>query len=173
MHKQWKVIELKIARYLGGDRNPITGRTRNQGTPDIGKAKEPLESLPDADAFISCPNYQDILKGAIFDCYTFEIKHRKLLPKWLVELQIIATKQGVHIQFSDFLLTTLYNFRNSVFLGKLNLMPAEQEVKLPEWILDAKDQAEQTGKTPYYVVVLHGKNQKIRDSIVLIFEGNK
>jgi hypothetical protein len=167
-------VEMMIARYLGGTRNPITGRTRNQGVPDIGKAKEVALFLPDAEHFLEKPQYKKILNGCIFDDCTFEIKHRKALPKWLMKLQNLTIAENNFIYFADFSITNLNTFRN-VYFDEPQLTKnkhAAEQIQLPKWILDAKDQCEKTGDTPNYAVVLHGKNQRIKDSLVLIFRGN-
>lgn len=64
--KTWKATERKIAKLLGGNRVPITGRTRGE-TPDI---EHELLSL--------------------------EVKHRKKLPDWLHDAmeQAVASKRG-------------------------------------------------------------------------------
>lgn len=168
----WKVVERQIGKFLGGDRNPITGRTRHLGVPDIGKAKEVALFLPDADEHVEKPQYKEILTGRIFDDCTFEIKHRKALPKWIVKLQNQTIAENNFLIFAEFQVTNLNTFRNTYLVPQVQEKKQVAEpIKLPNWILDAKDQCEKTGNTPNYVVVLHGKNQKIKDSAVLIFRG--
>lgn len=53
MTKNWKNVELAIARILGGSRVPITGRARG--------------SAPDID----------------HEEYSIEVKHRQSLPSWI------------------------------------------------------------------------------------------
>lgn len=174
MHKQWKVIELKIARYLGGDRIPITGRVRDNSLPDIGKAKNPAENLPDAEDYQNHPNYTKILNGWLFDMYNFEIKHRKSLPKWIVDIQKNLVNRHA-IEYYDFCsLQTLEVFRNYYLIDvgksfKSPFLEYEMDVtlELPEWILDARNQAEMSGENKQPVVILHGKNQRIKDSLVI------
>lgn len=86
----WKSVERAIAREVGGERVPITGRVRDQGKPDIDH-----------------------------DRFSIEVKHRKALPSW---------------------------------------------------IKDAVDQSEKSNKdgSKVPIVVLHEKNQKYKDSFVLI-----
>jgi hypothetical protein len=167
MHKQWKQVELKIGRFLGGDRIPITGRVRDNTLPDIGKAVHPQKELPDADLYIHHPNYDKILNGWLFDSYNFEIKHRKTLPKWILDLQKNLVKNMSIDYYDRFSLQTLEVFRNFYLTGESF---AENEIytdlELPAWILDAKNQAEMSGKDKQPVVILHGKNQKIKDSLV-------
>lgn len=87
----WKACERMVARILGGTRNPITGRTRSQGAPDIEHSY-----------------------------FSIEVKHRK--------------------------------------------------DQIPDWLLDAMDQAIQTKRTERHIpiVVLHKKGQKYEDSITLV-----
>lgn len=53
MGKNWKNVERKIAKQMGGERVPITGRSRGSA-PDIDHNK-----------------------------YSIEVKHRKELPEWI------------------------------------------------------------------------------------------
>lgn len=55
MSKTWKNIELKVARYFGGERVPITGRARG--------------SAPDV----------------LHPTLSIEVKHRNALPGWILE----------------------------------------------------------------------------------------
>lgn len=55
MAKTWKAVEREIARRLGGERVPITGRVRGSA-PDIAHER-----------------------------WAVEVKHRKALPAWLWE----------------------------------------------------------------------------------------
>lgn len=65
MTKNWKKVELSIARILGGERVPITGRTRG--------------SAPD----IEHPNY------------SIEVKHRQSVPDWIKDAMDQAEKSNI------------------------------------------------------------------------------
>lgn len=174
----WKTVELKIARFLGGDRNPITGRVRDNTLPDIGKAKIPLKVLPDLPDFGKLSTYSDseyikILNGKLFDTYNFEIKHRKDLPKWLVELGNSAKTDIPVIVYDNVIVTTLDHFRNfhleGQFFSDYRSDGELPSLDIPAWLLDAKNQADMSGDGKKSVVILHAKNKKIKDSIVLIW----
>lgn len=64
MSKNWKNVELSLARILGGQRVPITGRSRGSA-PDIEH-----ESL------------------------SIEVKHRKSLPDWIKDAMDQAEKSN-------------------------------------------------------------------------------
>jgi len=64
MSKNWKNVELSLARILGGERVPITGRGRGSA-PDIEH-----ESL------------------------SIEVKHRKSLPDWIKDAMDQAEKSN-------------------------------------------------------------------------------
>lgn len=169
----WKNVELKIARYLGGDRNPITGRVRDNTLPDIGKAKIPLTKLPDIDESAFDINiYNKILAGAIFDVYNFEIKHRQAFPLWLSILGDSARSEGAFILHEGLEITTLERFRYFCLTGRKEFLELQVDIPatLPKWLLDAKNQAEMSVENKVPVVILHAKNKKIKDSIVLIWQ---
>lgn len=65
MSKNWKNVELSLARILGGQRVPITGRSRGSA-PDIEH-----ESL------------------------SIEVKHRKSLPDWIKDAMDQAEKSNI------------------------------------------------------------------------------
>ena len=63
----WKAVERSIAKLFDGTRNPITGRVRDQGLPDIEH-----------------------------DFFSIEVKHReKGIPSWLIDAmdQAIQSKR--------------------------------------------------------------------------------
>lgn len=66
-NKLWKHVEREIAKLFGGTRNPITGRVRDKGLPDIEHDK-----------------------------FSIEVKHRESLPSWLVDAmdQAIQSKRS-------------------------------------------------------------------------------
>ncbi len=164
----WKNIELRIGRYLGGDRNPITGRVRDNTIPDIGKAKHSQEVLPDADQYIMHPNYTKILNGWLFDLYNFEIKHRKSLPKYILNLYRELKDTGECHYYDRFTIQSLATFRNYFFELRVEQKEVYEKLEFPAWIMDAKNQAEMsTTDNQQPVVILHGKNQKIKDSLVI------
>lgn len=57
----WKAVERAFGDIFGGKRNPISGRIRDEGTPDM-----------------------EVTDG-IFKYLSFEIKHRKTLPSWIFD----------------------------------------------------------------------------------------
>jgi hypothetical protein len=88
----WKAVERAVAKYLGGERIPITGRVRDNGLPDIKH-----------------------------DVFSIEVKHRKsAIPDWLLDAMdqaikskdtekhipiVILHKKGVKYEDSIVLLT--------------------------------------------------------------------
>ena len=66
--KAWKACERRVAKYIGGERVPITGRQRGDA-PDIKHA-----------------------------WLSVEVKYRKKMPEWIKDAysQAVASKKGPH-----------------------------------------------------------------------------
>lgn len=168
----WKSVEIKIGRYLGGERNPITGRVRDNTLPDIGKSKKTLTELPEAEP--SAKNYDFILSGGLFDIFNFEIKHRASYPNWVSQLTE-ASKLSGHVLFNNFYIaSTLENFRNHYLHAQV--LPTGysdiSDLSIPAWLADAFEQARRVDTTKIPVVILHKKNKRIKDSTVIIYARN-
>lgn len=150
----WKNVERSVANYLGGERVPITGRIRSKGLPDIQKSTDFVEvnDVPE-----SLKNY--IGSGSLFDTYVFEIKHRKQIPKFLKELSKTPKTDGTYK------ISSLEYFRNKS-LDSYEFDGVEC-IDIAEWIVNAFEQAKAAGKNKIPVVILHEKNKKIKDSVVL------
>lgn len=161
----WKVVEKNIARYLGGERVPITGRFRGSA-PDIDRAKVPLVALPDSEEFAE-RDVSHILNGYVFDKHVFELKHRKNIADCWIKLVSSADV----LWYNGYYFTTLQYFRMlmidevSIFDTTFEIYPKPK--KIPAWILDAFDQAIASDKNKIPTVVLHQKNMKINKSIVI------
>lgn len=139
----WKAVERAIAVYIGGRRLPITGR-HDQTTPDIAHR-----------------------------LYAVEIKHRRIIPKWLGEL-VDAHGDNLTAVFSNAgSPIRLFRLRDLASLGTVAHTVGTEAViarRLPMLITDAIKQSlcasAALKKRP--LVILHSHRQRIEDSICLL-----
>lgn len=144
MAKNWKNVEREIAKILGGERIPITGRVRDHGLPDIQHKK-----------------------------YSIEVKHRKVMPKWLSDYLGVSFYDSNGNKIYCCLLSEVAKTKN---LGSFtaNFAQGADKKRLPKWLDNAIDQATKAASKNHkaLLVVLHQKQWKFEDSVCFLIQNN-
>lgn len=179
----WKNVEMNIARYLGGARVPVTGRTRGSA-PDIDRHAENLLTAGNTAIYESFMEGLDtymreaLIKGIAYDKFSFEIKHRSSMPEWLCSVHYNLRNQESLVYLDVFSkkgtakVCNLEAFRQLIFIEQAdNHMNFYTKSVFPDYVLDGRKQAiaSKTLTEQVPVVVVHKKQWEIKDSLVFIF----
>lgn len=108
--KLWKAIERKVADFFGGTRVPITGRQRG-----------------------SAPDVSHVL-------FSFEIKHRKLLPGWLFD----AMNQAEESRKENQIALVVLHQKGMTISESLAVLRVSDVRRLYMRIQDLEDEVEET-----------------------------
>lgn len=113
MSKIWKEAERRIARLLGGQRVPITGRARG--------------SSPDID----------------HDKYSIEVKHRESYPDWLMEAFEQADMARKVSGDNEKISLVILHEKGQPYTDCLTLMRLRDMIALEERISELENKVEQ------------------------------